>query len=209
MKAIMYHYVRADDPKLPFFRHIKVENFVKQLNYFGEKYGYISKDDFLQSISTGIPAKGVLLTFDDGLKDHYIHVLPELLQRDLWGIFFIPTAPFYTGKLIDVHRIHMLLGKYGGKLIADNIRKIITDEMLSHQHIEEFHSETYKNPNNDLSTNYAKRLLNYFIDYKYRPIILDQLMFQYYPDEIDLVTDLYMTNRTIRNLPKRNATRQS
>lgn len=189
----MYHYVRPDESSLPYFQHLHIDDFVKQLEYFGNEYGFISREEFQECLQTTKPKKGVILTFDDGFKDHYRYVLPELLKRNLWGILYIPTSPFLTGKLIDVHRIHMLLGRYHGKTISDTIRRILTDDMLSHAHVEEFHTETYLQHNNNGSTNYVKRLLNYFIDYRYRQSTIDELMSAYYPNENDLVQDFYMT----------------
>jgi len=90
----MYHYVRPDEPNLPHLRHLHVDDFVKQLDYFGNEYGFISKEAFRECISSAEPAKGVILTFDDGFKDHYRYVLPEMLKRNLWGIFYIPMSPF-------------------------------------------------------------------------------------------------------------------
>lgn len=193
LKAVMYHYVRPDEPGLPYFRHLHVDNFIRQLDYLGNEYGFISRDEFQKCISSTKPLNGVVLTFDDGFKDHYHYVLPELLKRGFWGIFYIPTSPFYTGKLIDVHRIHLLLGRYGGNTIADTIRRIITEDMLSHAHVEEFHTKTYIRQNNNSSTNYVKRLLNLFIDYRYRQSVIDELMSTYYPNENDLAQDFYMT----------------
>ena len=200
MKAIMYHYVRPDEPSLPYFRHLHVDDFVKQLEYFGNEYGFLSKEEFQECFSSAIPREGVVLTFDDGFKDHYCYVLPELLKRGLWGIFYIPTNQFLTGKLIDVHRIHMLLGMYGGNIISNAIRDIITDDMLSHAHVEEFERQTYIRHNSNASTTNVKRLLNYFIDYRYRESVIDELMSVYYPNEKDLVWDFYMTKAEIAHM---------
>lgn len=200
MKAIMYHYVRQDNPELPYFRHLHIDDFVKQLEYFGNEYGFISKDEFQNSLLSKEPIKGVVLTFDDGFKDHYQYVFPELVKRNLWGVFYIPTSPFFTRKLIDVHRIHMLIGKCGGSVIADAMQGIITKDMLSHGHVSEFHSETYSRQNNDSSTNHVKRLLNYFIDYKYRKNVIDQLMLSFYPDENEMIANFYMTEAELKKM---------
>lgn len=202
MKAIMYHYVRPNDSSLPHFRHLHVDDFVRQLEYFGNEYGFVSMQAFQESLTLAEPTQGVILTFDDGFKDHVRYVLPELEKRELWGIFYIPTSPFITGKLIDVHRIHMLLGKYGGHTIAAAIREIISEDMLSHAHIDEFHQETYTRQENNASTLLVKRMLNYFIDYEHRESVIDQLMSTYYPNESDLARDFYMTEDELQHMHK-------
>ena len=50
MKAIMYHYVRQFDNDLPNFRFLDVDNFEKQLDFFQEKFGFVSKDEWLNVI---------------------------------------------------------------------------------------------------------------------------------------------------------------
>lgn len=124
MKTIMYHYVRKSDEKFPFFRYLSVENFRKQLEYFEKKFGFVRYEDFIalkQDLSIFERMKGkILLSFDDGFKDHYDFVLPELLKRGLFGLFFISTGVYEKRKALDVHRIHYLLGKWGGGI--DKIR---------------------------------------------------------------------------------------
>lgn len=201
MKAIMYHYVRPIDPGLPFFRHLHIEDFEKQLEYFGNTYGFVKKQDLIDSVENQGPApKGVILTFDDGFKDHFEFVLPSLLKFNLWGIFYIPTRPYISGKLIDVHRIHMLLGKYGGKVIADSLKGLLSKHLLSHDHIKEFTTDTYNKQNNDESTNYVKRVLNYYIDYKYREKVIDHLMSDFFPNENKLAHDFYLSKNELREM---------
>lgn len=198
MKAIMYHYVRPDNPKHPYFRHLHLDNFIRQLDYFGNEFGFIDQCTFLECLESNRPADGVILTFDDGFKDHYRYVLPELRKRNLWGIFYIPTAPYFDKYLLDVHRIHLLLGTYGGKIIGERIRNQINDNMLSHEHIDEFHKLTYTKQTNDSSTEYVKRMLNYFIDYRYRAEVIDQLMSDFYPDEEALIDEYYMSPQELK-----------
>lgn len=196
----MYHYVRPEVASFPFFRSLHIDDFVKQLEYFENEYGYISKNDFMKSLISGKPVNGVILTFDDGFKDHYRYVLPELLKRDIWGIFYIPMSPFITGELIDVHRIHALLGMYGGDVISRAIKGVVSDKILSSAHAEEFYSKTYSMQSDAASTLYVKRLLNYFIDYKYRKEVIDGLMSEFFPNENELKTEFYMNGEELATM---------
>jgi peptidoglycan/xylan/chitin deacetylase (PgdA/CDA1 family) len=202
MKAIMYHYVRPYDPNLPNWRHLHIDDFVQQLEWIGNELGFVTINDFQSSLASGIPSKGAILTFDDGFQDHYRYVLPELLKRRLWAIFYIPTSPYSSGKLLDVHRIHLLLGKFGGDALAKTIRAVVTESMLSGVHVEEFHAETYKGQINTSSVEYVKRVLNYFIDYKHRKSVIDQLMNFYFPHENELLGQYYMTKSELAFMHK-------
>ena len=85
MKAIMYHYVQEFNKNLPRLKFLHIDNFRKQLDFFESHYGFVSKKDFLDSLKTGEVNKGVILTFDDGLKCHFDYVYKELIERNLWG----------------------------------------------------------------------------------------------------------------------------
>jgi peptidoglycan/xylan/chitin deacetylase (PgdA/CDA1 family) len=118
----------------------------------------------------------------------------------MWGIFYVPTGVYQTDKLLDVHRIHMLLGKNGGQPILNELLKLINDDMLSHKHIEEFRTLTYSNQWNDSPTVSVKRILNFFIDYRYRENVLDVLMNKFFPNERELKNSFYLTPDEIMRL---------
>ena len=86
MKAIIYHYVRQYNPRLPNFRFLDIINFEKQLDFFQEQFGFVRKDEWLKAIKRKKlgSAKGkVLLTFDDAISCHYNYVYKILKKRDL------------------------------------------------------------------------------------------------------------------------------
>src|SRR5438045_7573863 len=104
MKAIMYHYVRNEDVSYPFFKFLHVDDFKEQLDYFSSTTTILHPNVLRQGIASGKKTEGVILTFDDGLKDHYKHVMPELVKRGLSAIFYIPTGIYHTKKILAVHR---------------------------------------------------------------------------------------------------------
>jgi peptidoglycan/xylan/chitin deacetylase (PgdA/CDA1 family) len=203
MKAIMYHYVRPDDAFFPHFRHMTVDTFERQLDYFTENYRLLSRDEFLQSLETGAPVnEGIVLTFDDGMKDHFEYVLPALMRRGTFGVFYVPAYPYFTGRILDVHRAHLLLGRYGGKAIWEALLKRLTEDMLSHAHVEEFRKNTYRTQTNDDYTNQVKRTLNYYIDYRFRPQMLDTLMAEFFPNEAEIAGRFYISEDEMRRMDK-------
>ena len=150
MKAIMYHYVRKCSEEFPHFTFLHVEDFIKQIEYFGNEFGFVSKENFIESLRSGEVCKGVVLTFDDALRDHYDYVYPILKSFNLWGIFYVPTLPFSDGVILDVHRIHLLLGKLGGSEALRLVQKNIDKEMLGHLHTKEYHALTYSTQSDEL-----------------------------------------------------------
>lgn len=176
MKAVMYHYVRKEDSMYPSFNFLHIEDFKKQLDYFIENFNILHPDTIKESILTGKNTDGIILTFDDGLKDHYQFVMPELLKRGLSGLFYISTGIYKSNKILPVHRLHLLLGRFSSEIVYKELMSLVTVEMLSHAHVEEFQTIPYSLQNNDDYTILVKKIMNYLIDYRYREQVLDQLM---------------------------------
>ena len=178
MKAIMYHYVRSFDPSLPNFRFLDVENFEKQLDYFQDKFGFVSKDEWLNALrekKLGSAKGKVLLTFDDGMSCHYDYVYKVLTKRNLWGIFYVPTQPYQRDKVLDVHRIHLLCGAYSGIELLSTLKAFLKEEMIPDVKREDFRKQTYTRQDNYEWISEFKRILNYFVSYDFREHLIDKV----------------------------------
>ncbi len=101
---LMYHYVSAMPANADAIRQdltIEPELFALHLDRIQELgYQTITIRALVQHLNTGapLPAKPIVLTFDDGYVDHYVHVLPALLHRDMVGTFFIVSDFPYSGN---------------------------------------------------------------------------------------------------------------
>lgn len=202
MKGVMYHYVRPGPSSLNSYRYLHLEDFEKQLDDLTATYGLMPRAAFEESLETGVPASGCVLTFDDGFADHYDHVLPALLERGAWGIFYIPTGTYMSSKLLDVHRIHMILGRFGGAAGMEMLLRTVTDDMLHDQYVDEFRKNTYTRQNNDEQTTLFKRTLNYYISYDARELVLDRLMAACLDGEAEasLLSRFYVTRAQVRKM---------
>lgn len=202
MKAIMYHYVRPAPEGLPFFRYLHIDDFARQLDWFERHDRFVTREEFERASVTGEVPEGVVLTFDDGLADHYSYVLPMLLERRLFGLFYTCTAPLERQKLLDVHRIHLLLGRLGGHVASQRLCDCLNPEMLSDRDVTEFREATYTTQDNDRATTSFKRIMNYIISYEHRERLLDQLFTQEFGDEGD-ARGFYLNAEQIREMDRR------
>jgi peptidoglycan/xylan/chitin deacetylase (PgdA/CDA1 family) len=117
LTVMMYHYVR--DPGDQADRNsgipgMPVSTFEAQLDFLSENYKLISWPrlrEFLAHASP-LPARACLLTFDDGVVDHYVNVYPALKRRELSGLFFA-LARSDGMPLTLAHKIHFLLARLG------------------------------------------------------------------------------------------------
>lgn len=108
IKSVMYHYVRPMDESG--LDYLNLSQFRRQLDFFSKNGGIVTRDSWID-FKAGKNIEGHLLTFDDGLADHYKFVLPELIRRKLFAIFFVPTNPLESKSPLTVHLLHAALAR--------------------------------------------------------------------------------------------------
>ena len=200
MKAIMYHYVRPERADLPYFRYLHLEDFARQLDWLESTSGFVSREEFDHALATGTPVEGAVLTFDDGFSDHFDYVLPELQKRGLWGVFYVPTGIYQGTTMLDVHSIHVLIGRYGGVAVLDRLSELVDTDMLVDKDNIAFRTQTYRFQDNDQATNEAKRILNYYISYEFRSSLLARLTSEFHDDIRSEAETLYLSLDQIREM---------
>jgi peptidoglycan/xylan/chitin deacetylase (PgdA/CDA1 family) len=128
--VLMYHYVRTDNySQFKNINYLDASTFEKQLKSFlFEGYKFISLDDFLEADnSTGSPS--ILLTFDDGYKEHHDIVAPILNQLGIQGAFFQPTLTLTEDNVLLVNKIHIILSENSDrKSLAQRLEKFMVGE---------------------------------------------------------------------------------
>lgn len=196
MKAIMYHYVQEFNKNLPKLKFLHIDNFRKQLDFFESHYGFVSKKDFLDSLKTGEVNKGVILTFDDGLKCHFDYVYKELIERNLWGIFYV-SSQFYKERVINnVHLNHILLSKVDPKKIyeflVDNFQFIYDNKV-------NYNNKIYTSQKNDFYTGEIKSILNYFCLPERKSSVIKKLINEFSINE-NLFSNYYFTIKEIKEM---------
>src|SRR5919202_5712669 len=93
LTVMMYHYVRdpgdaaeagSGIPGMP------VSEFEAQLDHLMREYAMIAWPEMRDYLVANepLPERACLLTFDDGVSDHYLNVFPALQRRGLSGLFF-------------------------------------------------------------------------------------------------------------------------
>ena len=95
----MYHRIDDPSPGADALRRdlsVSRKNFRAQLRYLKQEgYEAITLNDLALHLTMGkpLPAKPIILTFDDGYADAYSHAFPLLQRFGFVGTFFLVTAP--------------------------------------------------------------------------------------------------------------------
>ena len=211
----MYHYVRPiKKSNFTFIKGLEVEDFISQINYLQKNYEIIGMDILINFIKNKVPLpkKSCLLTFDDGYKDHYLYVYPELKKRGLLGSFFPVGSTILENKILDVNKIHFILAK-GTKLnfIIDDIKDLINGNIanLNNNNINnfEFYWKNFAVANSldTKETIFVKRLLQHALPKTVRSKFCDFLFKKYVGlNEKEFSSNLYMSKSEINEMIKEN-----
>ena len=112
LTVVMYHYVRPiEGSSWPKIKGLELEGFKSQLDYLSRNYDFVTAEDVINASKhkESLSENACWLTFDDGYKDHFNYVLPELLKRGIQGSFFPPVKPITERLMLDVNSIHHIL----------------------------------------------------------------------------------------------------
>jgi peptidoglycan/xylan/chitin deacetylase (PgdA/CDA1 family) len=198
IKSVMYHYVRPVENSS--LRYLSLDDFKNQLDWLYETVGHFVTSDEWEQAKLGRDVKGVLLTFDDGLKDHIDYVLPVLKEKGLFAIFFVSSSPLVDQKMLAVHLTHKLLSLSQSNEILGFLEQHIPKKIWSKLNTGPAAKAYSKH--RDLETNVIiKKFVNYlFTDFDLKPVL--ELVSQKFISSSleELAKSWYMTKKDIQDL---------
>ncbi|WP_335942070.1 polysaccharide deacetylase family protein [Fusobacterium polymorphum] len=217
--VVMYHYVRdLKNSRYPNIKGLDIEKFKKQIKFFKENYNFVRIEDLIEYYKNPkekeLPEKAILLTFDDGYKDHYTYVLPVLLENNIQGSFYIPTKCFQDKKVLDVNKIHFILESCIGKeeRILKEIEEYLEknkDSRISHSYNDYFKEYAVDSRFDKKEIIFIKRMLQVVLPEDYREKLVDILFKKYVCTLGDKIIserafweELYLTPEQIRMMEK-------
>ena len=133
LTVMMYHYIRdeGDDAEMGSgIPGMAVRAFeMQQLDALSRQHTFVTWPQVCLALQADqpLPDFACLLTFDDGIRDHYVNVFKVLRERNLSGLFFA-LARQEDEELTLAHRIHFLLAKLGLLRFRDAIWETLNSE---------------------------------------------------------------------------------
>ena len=109
--VVMYHFVRPlPGARFPRLAALDLAAFRGQIAYIGRYYTPVTLGDLIAAAGGApLPARPIVLTFDDGYSDHYRHAFPILREAGITGAFFPTARALVDRRTIDVNRIQFIL----------------------------------------------------------------------------------------------------
>ena len=125
LTVMMYHYIRDPGDAAEADSGISgmsVKTFEAQLDELSQQHAFVTWPDVRMALEEGkpLPRSACLLTFDDGVCDHYLNAFRILHERKLSGLFFVMDR-YESEGFILAHKIHFLRAKLGLAGLRDAI----------------------------------------------------------------------------------------
>jgi peptidoglycan/xylan/chitin deacetylase (PgdA/CDA1 family)/SAM-dependent methyltransferase len=206
--VVMYHYVRnMQDTNYPEIKGLLIDKFRKQVDYLKEKYTIISLSQYSKYLNGegDIPNNSCILSFDDGLKDHYENVFPILKERNVPGCFFVATKPLVDNSVLPVQKIQFLLAKAGTEKLTKSFNSILEKEhpsLFEKHRIDDIKHSDRKDWYDEWDTTLTSNL-KYCIaslPWKIKDIVVDELFLEYFKNEKEFSKELYLNWDEIKEM---------
>ena len=206
LTIVMYHYVRPiANSDFPGIKGLELQGFKRQLDFLEENYSIVGTEQVIDAVLTSkrLPPDACWLTFDDGYKDHFRYVLPELLKRDLSGAFFPPRVAIENNSMLDVNSIHHILSCANDiKQLVNELNKSCVSLGFSDDLLKSLYNQ-FGVPNrwDTADVIYFKRMLQHALPLKMRNSITESLFKKYVGvTESEFSRELYMDMEEVRQL---------
>jgi hypothetical protein len=133
---VNFHHVRRANPaEFPKFHHRTTGQLRDQIRTLARSFDFSTPGEIREILHRREPldANLCVLTFDDGLRDHFENVAPVLSEVGVKGLFFVNTGPWEDGRLLSVHMAHLLSAQYSYAELAEDFGKAAGERGLPHR----------------------------------------------------------------------------
>ena len=204
LTVMMYHYVRdpGDEAEtgsgIPGMLPLTFE---AQLDDLSKRHNFVSWPDVRAAVAgeKPLPHSACLLTFDDGVRDHYFNVFRILHRRHISGLFFVLARQASDGLALG-HKIHFLLARQSpGELRAVVLAKFDSAGQERFLFAEQYYQSKYPGTSLDERINLLKAVLQRDLSLVVDSI-LSELFEAYIGSEQEMAREFYLNPDQIQEM---------
>lgn len=193
MNVYMFHYVNGNQFNYYHFDKDDFEKVIIKLLNSGKRI--ISFAEFKQMIKDNNRSINncILLTFDDGTRDHYDVVYPILKKYNISGLFFL-CSNIFEHRILDVNIIHQIIANSQFDDLFSNFQKMLIENNITNDNYNMLINTEY----DDKKMLYFKQMLQFILPYDIKNKILNKLANIY---KVSLnFDDYYMNIKQIKEM---------
>lgn len=205
LQVVMYHYIRdLPNTSFPRIKGMLTRDFREQLATLQSRYEMGTLESALDFMRGSYrPSRDLcLLTFDDGLKEHYAEITPILVDRGVQGVFFVITSCLDGAYIAPVHLNHFLMAamdleEYRNAFL-DRLNDLTAPSALSIKVDHDAAQRAYRWDNPAAAS--FKYLLNFVLDWSLRDRVLRHLFEEEIGDAESFGRKLYLSTREAKQM---------
>lgn len=209
---VMYH--RVLPPRtgpLGRLNALDLTAFREQLTYIRHHYTPVSAADLVGAAAgSPLPPRPIVLTFDDGYRDHHRYVLPLLESFSMPAVFFPVSSSMLDRHVLDVNKIQYILATSDATRVVETIEAAIAHQSRHGDAPSpaEYRATWWKPSRFDPApVVYVKRLLQHALPEPIRRSLVDRLFAELVSgDERAFADELYMSVVEARQLQEAGMT---
>ena len=206
LTIVTYHYVRPIiDSQFPGIKGLEIDGFKRQLDFLQKNFSIVSTEQVIDRIKNDkpLPLKPCWLTFDDGYKEHFKYVFPELVKRNLSGAFFVPSSPIQEHKMLAINSIHHILASVNDvNILVKDLKDLCIKFGLSKKEISEYYKKyAVANRFDNAETKFFKNMLQYGLPEQMRNEMIS-ILFQKFlaVSETEFSSNFYLSLNEVKKL---------
>lgn len=207
--AVNFHYIRPKfDYPYPGIHGISPEQFASQLKLLKQFGAFISAAQLRAAVDGGksLPSRGLIVTFDDGLREQYDYAWPILQDLGVPAIFFVNTLPIATGTIAAVHKIHLVRANLAPEDFERSLREKAAERGLALPSDGDPTAATRQYQYDTPAAAQLKFLLNFSLPPAERDQIVAEIFAELFAGrEMPISRELYMTPEQIAELGQHQA----
>ena len=187
--VVTYHYVRdAARREFPRLKALPADEFVRQIEFFRRGFEMATMETTFGYLNgTYHPRRNLLLlTFDDGLKEHRSFVTPVLKEHGIQGLFFLTTS----SDLAPVHMNHFLMAQMDFESYRDQFLEAVP---ASRDCFVDEKTACRQYPYDETQTACFKYLINFVLPSSMRDAVLRELFSRNLGDPYTFARSLYLS----------------
>jgi peptidoglycan/xylan/chitin deacetylase (PgdA/CDA1 family) len=199
LHIVVYHYIR-DLPRtrFPRIKGMLTQDFREQVRELAGSFEMATVESAVAFLQGSYAPSGdlCLLTFDDGLKEHYTEATPILAEFGIRGVFFLITRCLQEQRVAPVHMNHFLMAD----LPFDTYRSAFLKELRRSVETVEFEAAKRAYPWDTTEVAQFKYLFNFILQPSERDDAVRTLFRRYLGDEQAFSNDLYLNWAEARDM---------
>ena len=192
-----YHYVRdLPNTRFPRIKGMMLDAFREQVSFLAGAFEMATLQSAMAYLRGDYTPKRhlCLMTFDDGLREHYADVTPILADHGAQGLFFVITACLEEGVVAPVHMNHFLTADLGFERYRDLFHRAMSESELANQIDVRRHATTAQRtyPLDQPDVAEFKYLFNFLLPSNIRDNIVRKLFAEHLGSEGEFAANLYL-----------------